>query len=60
MDVADVKIIFRNPWSVEPFTRLVFGLHVDPTNGKLSFCINFLTRVYEHIYGNCVKKDKDF
>lgn len=30
MDVADTKIIFKNPWSVEPFTRLVFALHVDP------------------------------
>jgi aspartyl-tRNA(Asn)/glutamyl-tRNA(Gln) amidotransferase subunit B len=30
MDVSDVKIIFRNPWSVETFTRLVFALQIDP------------------------------
>lgn len=30
MDVADVKNVFRNPWSIEMFTRLVWSLQIDP------------------------------
>ena len=30
MDVADVKNIFKNPWSIELFTRLIWSLQKDP------------------------------
>lgn len=30
MDVPDVKNVFRNPWSIEMFTRLVWTLQIDP------------------------------
>lgn len=30
MDVSDVKNIFRNPWSIELFTRLIWTLQIDP------------------------------
>ena len=30
MDVADVKNVFRNRWSIEMFTRLVWTLQIDP------------------------------
>ena len=30
MDVSDVKTVFRNPWSIEMFTRLVWSLQIDP------------------------------
>ena len=30
MDVRDVKNVFRNPWSLEMFTRLVWSLQTDP------------------------------
>ena len=30
MDVADVKIMFKNPWSLELFSRIVWTLQVDP------------------------------
>ena len=30
MDVSDVKVIFKNKWSIELFTRLVWTLQVDP------------------------------
>ena len=30
MDVADVKNVFRSPWSIEMFTRLVWTLQIDP------------------------------
>jgi len=52
MDVADVKIIFKNPWSLEIFTRIVSSLQVDP---KIVY-----QWIYQHILGNCVQKDKDF
>lgn len=52
MDVADVKNIFRNPWSVELFTRLIWSLQIDPKT--------VYNWVYLHIYGNCEKKDLDF
>lgn len=52
MDVSDVKNIFRNPWSIELFTRLIWSLQIDPKT--------VYNWVYEHIYGNCEKKDLDF
>lgn len=52
MDVSDVKTIFKNPWSIELFTRLIWSLQIDP---KTVF-----KWVYEHIYGNCEKKELDF
>lgn len=30
MDVSDVKIMFKNPWSLELFSRIVWTLQVDP------------------------------
>ena len=30
MDVPDVKNVFRNNWSIEMFTRLVWSLQIDP------------------------------
>ena len=30
MDVQDVKHVFRNRWSIELFTRLVWTLQIDP------------------------------
>ena len=30
MDVSDVKIIFKNKWSIELFTRIVWTLQCDP------------------------------
>ena len=30
MDVPDVKNVFRNPWSIEMFTRLIWSLQIDP------------------------------
>lgn len=41
IDVADTKVIFKNPWSVEMFTRIVWSLQVDP---KLVFMW-----LYKHI-----------
>jgi aspartyl-tRNA(Asn)/glutamyl-tRNA(Gln) amidotransferase subunit B len=52
MDVSDVKNIFRNPWSIELFTRLIWTLQIDPKT-----VYNWL---YEHIYGNCEKKELNF
>lgn len=52
MDVPDVKNVFRNPWSIEMFTRLVWSLQIDP---KLVY-----KWIYEHIYGNVERKDLDF
>ena len=52
MDVPDVKNVFRNPWSIEMFTRLVWSLQIDP---KLVY-----KWIYEHIYGNCEKKELNF
>lgn len=52
MDVLDVKMVFKNPWSIELFTRLIWSLQIDP---KIPF-----VWIYQHIYGNCVKKGLDF
>jgi len=52
MDVADVKNVFRSPWSIEMFTRLVWTLQIDP---KLVY-----KWIYEHIFGNVEKKGLDF
>lgn len=52
LDVADVKVIFRHKWCIETFTRIIWQLTVDP---KLAF-----KWVFEHILGNCMKKDLDF
>jgi Asp-tRNA(Asn)/Glu-tRNA(Gln) amidotransferase B subunit len=52
MDVSDVKNIFKNPWSIELFTRLIWTLQIDPKT--------VYKWVYEHIYGNCEKKEIDF
>ena len=30
MDVPDVKNVFRNNWSIEMFTRLVWSLQIAP------------------------------
>ena len=30
MDVFDVKMVFKNPWSIELFTRLIWSLQIDP------------------------------
>jgi len=52
MDVPDVKNVFRNPWSIEMFTRLVWTLQIDP---KLVY-----KWVYEHIRQYCDEQDADF
>lgn len=52
MDVSDVKNIFKNPWSIELFTRLIWTLQIDPKT--------VYKWVYEHIYGNCERKELDF
>lgn len=30
MDVSDVKVMFKNPWSLELFSRIVWTLQIDP------------------------------
>ena len=30
LDVADVKVMFRAPWSLELFSRVVWTLQIDP------------------------------
>lgn len=52
MDVSDVKVMFKNPWSLELFSRIVWTLQVDP---NVAF-----QWIYRHILGNCIKKDLDF
>lgn len=52
MDVSDVKNVFRNPWSIEMFTRLVWTLQIDPKT--------VYRWIYEHIHGQCEEMDKDF
>jgi len=34
LDVADVKSMFKNPWSLEFFSRIVWTLQIDP---KIAF-----------------------
>jgi Asp-tRNA(Asn)/Glu-tRNA(Gln) amidotransferase B subunit len=50
MSIGKVKIIFKNPWSVPLFEQL--AKTIEP---QLIF-----EWVYEHILGNCIKKDLDF
>jgi aspartyl-tRNA(Asn)/glutamyl-tRNA(Gln) amidotransferase subunit B len=52
MDVSDVKNVFRNPWSIEMFTRLVWTLQIDPKR--------VYRWVYEYIFDHCEKQGKDF
>lgn len=52
MDVRDVKNVFRNNWSIEMFTRLVWSLQIDP---KLVY-----KWIYEYIFDYCDNKDADF
>jgi len=52
MDVSDVKTIFRNPWSIEFFTRLVWTLQIDPKT--------VYKWVYEYIFAECEKENLNF
>ena len=52
MDVADVKNVFRNPWSIEMFTRLVWTLQIDPKT--------VYKWVYEYIFEYCEKQEVDY
>lgn len=52
MDIADVKIIFKNPWTLQLFPRIVKQLDIEP---NLAF-----QWIYKHIFGNCIKKDLEF
>ena len=52
MDVADVKTVFRNPWSIEMFTRLVWTLQIDPKT--------VYKWIYEYIFEHCEKHTKNF
>ena len=51
MPISDVKIIFKNPWSIKLFTELV-NKDIKP---QLAF-----EWIYKHIQGNCIKKDLEF
>lgn len=52
MDVSDVKNVFRNPWSIEMFTRLVWSLQIDPKT--------VYKWIYEHIFDACQKDGLNF
>ena len=52
MDVADVKTVFRNPWSIEMFTRLVWTLQIDPKT--------VYKWIYEYIFEHCEKNHVNF
>ena len=52
MDVSDVKTVFRNPWSIEIFTRLVWTLQIDPKT--------VYKWVYEYVFGRCEQDSIDF
>jgi len=52
MDVRDVKNVFRNNWSIEMFTRLVWSLQIDP---KLVY-----KWIYEYMFDYCDSKDVNF
>lgn len=52
MDVSDVKTVFRNPWSIEIFTRLVWTLQIDPKT--------VYKWIYEYIFIRCEKDKIDF
>lgn len=52
MDVSDVKTVFRNPWSIEIFTRLVWTLQIDPKT--------VYKWVYEYVFARCEQDRIDF
>ncbi len=52
MDVADVKVMFHHPWSLELFSRIVWTLQIDP---KVAF-----TWIYKTILEQTVSEKKDF
>jgi len=52
MDVSDVKTVFRNPWSIEMFTRLVWTLQIDPKT--------VYKWIYEFVFEYCEKQGKPF
>lgn len=52
MDVSDVKTVFRNPWSIEFFTRLVWTLQIDPKT--------VYKWVYEYVFQRCEKDSVNF
>lgn len=52
LDIADTKIIFKNPWSVEMYTRIVWSLQVDP---KIVF-----QWIYKHIRDDSLESGLDF
>jgi len=52
MDVSDVKTVFRNPWSIEFFTRLVWTLQIDPKT--------VYKWVYEYVFHKCEKDSLNF
>lgn len=52
MDVADVKVMFQNPWSLELFSRIVWTLQIDPS---IAF-----QWIYKTIYEHAVEVDADF
>ena len=52
MDVSDVKTVFRNAWSIEIFTRLVWTLQIDPKT--------VYKWVYEYVFNRCEKDHVDF
>ena len=52
MDVSDVKTVFRNPWSIEFFTRLVWTLQIDPKT--------VYKWVYEYVFQRCEKDSINF
>ena len=52
MDVSDVKTVFRNPWSIEIFTRLVWTLQIDPKT--------VYKWVYEYVFSRCETDNIDF
>jgi len=52
MDVQDVKNVFRNRWSIEMFTRLVWTLQIDP---KLVY-----KWIYEHIFNAVDESNLNF
>lgn len=52
MDVQDVKNVFRNNWSIEMFTRLVWTLQIDP---KLVY-----KWIYYYIFTDVENKNMNF
>lgn len=52
MDVADVKVMFHYPWSLELFSRIVWTLQIDP---KVAF-----TWIYKTVLEQTTLSGKDF